>query len=313
MDLLPVAYLVLTFVGVGALTLLAGLLLLRRWPQVRAERLQGPEAVAVSPPSILRWDEGAPASWWQRLLERFARVARPKDAAKVSKLRQRLAWAGYHNPRSVQIFVGSKVACAVLFGYSFVYGIVFTQQAPPLWMSLGLALLSYFLPDLWLRNRIKARQLAIVHALPDMLDLLLVCVEAGMGFDAAVARIVEQPGAERNQLLQEMQRMQLEVRAGRPREDALHALGDRTGVHEVKSVVAAFIQTHRLGASIGQTLRVHAETARVDRRHRAEERGYLAPLKMIFPTVAFLMPAFFLVAMAPALLGVLQMLKTIGR
>jgi tight adherence protein C len=311
MDLSPLAYLVLAFVVVGAMTFLAGLGLLRWWPQVRAERLQG-TTTAPSPPSILRWEEAGP-SWWQRVLARFGKPVVPKDAVKVTRLRQRLVWAGFDNPRGVQIFVGSKVASAVVLGYGFAYGIVVTQYAPPLWVSLGLALLSYFLPDFWLRNRIKKRQLAILHALPDVLDLLMVCVEAGMGFDAAVARIVEQPGAERSPFLRELHRMQLEVRAGRPREDALHGLGDRTGVHEVKSVVAAFIQTHRLGASIGKTLRVHAETARVDRRHRAEERGYLAPLKMIFPTVVFLMPAFFLVAMAPALLGVLQALRTIGK
>jgi tight adherence protein C len=303
---------VLAFVVVGAMTFLAGLGLLRWWPQVRAQRLQG-ATTAPSSPSILRWDEGIGPSWWQRVLERCGKSVVPKDAAKVSRLRQRLTWAGYHNPRGVQIFVGSKVVSAVVFGYGFAYGIVVTQYAPPLWVSLVLACSSYFLPDVWLGNRIKARQLAILHALPDVLDLLMVCVEAGMGFDAAVARIVEQPGAERNPLLRELNRMQLEVRAGRPREDALHAVGDRTGVREVRSVVAAFIQTHRLGASIGKTLRVHAETARVDRRHRAEERGYLAPLKMIFPTVVFLMPAFFLVAMAPALLGVLQALRTIGK
>ena len=101
--------------------------------------------------------------------------------------------------------------------------------------------------------------------------------------------------------------MHLEVRAGRPREEALRALGERSASEEVRSMVSAFIQSDRLGTPLGKTLRVHAESARVQRRHRAEE-AHLAPLKMIFPTVLFLMPAFFLVAMAPSLLRIFQIM-----
>lgn len=107
--------------------------------------------------------------------------------------------------------------------------------------------------------------------------------------------------------------MHLEVRAGRPRAEALRALGERTGVDEIKAMVSAFIQTERLGTPLGKTLRVHADSARLQRRHRAEERAHLAPLKMLFPTVFFLMPAFFLVTLAPSLLGLLRLLKAISR
>ena len=111
---------------------------------------------------------------------------------------------------------------------------------------------------------------------------------------------------------EELHRMHLEIRAGRPREDALRDLGDRTGVEEVRRLVTAFIQADRLGTPLGKTLRVHAETARVERRHRAEARAYLAPLKMIFPTAIFLLPAFMLVAMAPSLLSLLKLFQTMG-
>jgi tight adherence protein C len=106
-------------------------------------------------------------------------------------------------------------------------------------------------------------------------------------------------------------RMHLEVRAGRPREEALRSLGERCGIQEVRSMVSAFVQSDRLGTPLGKTLRVHAESARVQRRHRAEERASLAPLKMIFPTVLFLMPAFFLVAMAPSLLGLIKSFRSL--
>ena len=133
-----------------------------------------------------------------------------------------------------------------------------------------------------------------------------------MGFDAAVARVAEQPETRHRPLYAELMRMHLEVRAGRPRPEALRALGGRTGVEEVKSMVGAFIQTEKLGTPLGKTLRVHADSARVQRRHRAEELAHLAPLKMLFPTVFFLMPAFFLVTLAPSVLGLLKLFKAIG-
>jgi tight adherence protein C len=126
-----------------------------------------------------------------------------------------------------------------------------------------------------------------------------------------VARVAERSEVRESPLHQEMMRMHLEVRAGRPREEALRGLGERTGVEEVKALVGAFIQTERLGTSLGKTLRIHAESARVQRRLRAEERAQLAPLKMLFPTVIFLFPVFFLVTFAPAMLKLLAALKAI--
>jgi tight adherence protein C len=153
----------------------------------------------------------------------------------------------------------------------------------------------------------------MLHALPEVLDLLMVCVEAGMGFDAAVGCVTEQPEARRSPLHQELLRMHLEVRAGRRREEALQAVGERAGVEDLKAVVGAFIQTDRLGTSLGKTLRVHAESARLKRRRRAEERAYLAPLKMVFPTVLFLLPVFFIVVLVPALLRLMETWQKIGR
>jgi tight adherence protein C len=127
-----------------------------------------------------------------------------------------------------------------------------------------------------------------------------------------VARVAEQPEGRNNPLHQEMLRMHLEVRAGRPRTEALRAFGQRTGTDEIKAMVTAFVQTEKLGTPLGKTLRVHADSARVQRRHRAEERAHLAPLKMLFPTVFFLMPSFFLVTMAPSLLGLMKLLKALG-
>ena len=312
----PITVILLTFVIVAGVTVLASMTMLKFWPVLQRGRLATSTADPIEETSILRWSD-RPASGWQRTAERIGRAVGSSEGTAPSKYRERLMWAGFYEPRTVVVFVGTKIGLAVLLGagYFFYSSFVFLRVVPfmqLLAVSLILAVIGFFLPDFFLRNRIKARQKEIIHALPDVLDLLMVCVEAGMGFDAAVARVAEQPETRNRPLYADLMRMHLEVRAGRPRTEALRALGERTGVLEVKTMVGAFIQTEKLGTPLGKTLRVHADSARVQRRHRAEELAHLAPLKMLFPTVFFLMPAFFLVTLAPSLLGLLKILKAIG-
>lgn len=307
----PLAYAAGTFVVVLGVTLVSGLLVLRFWPAVRRERLAATTATGGSD-SILRFGT-EPATGLQRAIEKIGRNVVPKDATRVTRYRVRLAQAGIHDPRGITILWGAKLVCALigLVAYPFFGFLVQRLLSHMLLVSLACFAVGFLLPDFWLYNRIKERQRAILNALPDVLDLLMVCVEAGLGFDSAVARVAEQEELTRSPLHQELMRMHLEVRAGRPREEALRTLGERCGVQEVRSMVSAFIQSDRLGTPLGKTLRVHAESARIQRRHRAEERASLAPLKMIFPTVLFLMPAFFLVAMAPSLLGLIKSFRSL--
>jgi tight adherence protein C len=305
----PTIYALASFGLVVFVTSVVGaILLFFWWSPVQQERIQRP--VAASAATILRWEERSKLGW-RRSLERLGRIFVPRDLGKLSRLRERLSWAGYHDPRALRYFLGAKVGFLILFGSAyFIYGTLVQRvlsHAVPI--SIFAGLLGCFLPDFWLRMRIKARQREVLHALPKILDLLMVCIEAGMGFDAAVARVAERPEVRGSPLHEEMFRMHLEVRAGRPREEALRGLGERTGVEDVKALVGAFIQTERLGTSLGKTLRVHAESARVQRRLRAEERAQLAPLKMLFPTVMFLFPVFFLVTFAPAMLKLLSALN----
>jgi tight adherence protein C len=301
----------ISFLMVAGVTFVAGYLLLQRWPAVDPQRLkaQGPAPRA----SILRWEQEI-ASRWQRIAVRLGRAIGPGDPTRRSQYRRQLIYAGYHDPRVVVIFMGAKVGVALLGLVAYpLYGLLIARILPHILLfSVVLGGLGFFLPDLWLKNRARHRQEAIVHALPDVLDLLMVCVEGGLAFDAAVARIADRPDARRAPLHMELLRMQLEIRAGRPREEALRDLGERTGVEEVKRVVSAFVQADRLGTPLGKTLRIHAEAARVERRHRAEERAYLAPLKMIFPTAVFLLPAFMLIAMAPSVLSMLKVFSALG-
>jgi len=264
--------------------------------------------------SILRWEERA-ARDWQTLVERLGRWLTPRDAGLFARYRKRLISAGFHNPSAVALFLGSKGTIGAALGLSYlVYGAMIQRALPHLLLvSAMLGGLGFFLPDVWLRFRTRQRQRAVMNALPDVLDLLMVCVEAGMGFDAAVARVAEQPGSKAGPLHQELLRMHLEVRAGRPREEAMRALADRLGTEEIRSIVGSFIQTDRLGTPLGKTLRVQAEASRVQRRHRAETRAQMVPLLMLGPTILFLLPSFMLVAMAPSLLRIFQIMSSIGK
>jgi tight adherence protein C len=303
----------LAFVLVGGITFAVGALLFRLLPAIKAERLAAPLAGDSRGDSILRWDEGD-ASGWRSLAERIGRWLTARDATLLGRHRHRLVTAGLHDPRMVTVFLGAKVGIGLLLGLSyFFYGVVVQRALPNLLpVSIMLAGLGFFVPEAWLRLRSRARQRQIQQALPDVLDMLMVCVEAGMGFDAAVARVAER-GAKKSPLHDELLRMHLEIRAGRPREEALRSLADRAASEELRSVVGTFIQTDRLGTPLGKTLRVQAEASRVQRRHRAETKAQIAPLLMLIPTILFLMPSFMLVAAAPSLLRILQILQTIGK
>ena len=303
------------FALVAGVTFAVGTLLLRLLPSIRAERLAAPVAMAgTGHVSILRWEEVA-ARDWHALVERVGRWLTPRDASLFAGYRRRLILAGFHNPSAVAAFLGGKAIIAAAGGLSYFFYGVMAQRALPHLLPLSVMLggLGFFLPDVWLRLRTKQRQSAVTNALPDVLDMLMVCVEAGMGFDAAVARVAEQPGAKAGPLHEELLRMHLEIRAGRPREEALRALADRLGIEELRSIVGSFIQTDRLGTPLGKTLRVQAEASRLQRRHRAEARAQLVPLLMLGPTILFLLPSFMLVAMAPSLLRIFQIMGNIGK
>ncbi len=304
-----------SFVLVAGMTFAVGALLLRLLPALRAERLAAPSAaVATGDLSILRWEDRAARSW-QAVVERVGGWVTPGDMRLVTRYRQRLVLAGFHKPSAVALFLGGKVTVGVALGLCYLGYSMVIQRALPnvLLTSVVLGVLGFVLPDVWLRLRTKQRQKAVTNALPDVLDLLMVCVEAGMGFDAAVARVAEKPGKGGSPLHDELLRMHLEIRAGRPREEAMRALADRLGTEELRSIIGSFIQTDRLGTSLGKTLRVQADASRVQRRHRAETKAQLAPLMMLVPTILFLLPSFMMVAAAPSFLRILQIMGSIGK
>ena len=162
----------------------------------------------------------------------------------------------------------------------------------------------------YLRHRVKSRQKAIIKALPDALDMMVVCVEAGLALNQALLRVSEEIVHLSPLMGEQLSLVNLEIRAGTAREEALRNLGERTGVSDVRSLVTMLIQTDRFGTSIATALRVHADTLRTKRRQRAEEASAKTTIKMIFPLVFFVFPAMFVVILGPALISIV---RTLGR
>ncbi len=217
----------------------------------------------------------------------------------LPRVQQRLLMAGEPAGLSALDFVGLRILAAGV-GALLALWLTLTLQAPlrsVLFFVLAGALTGYIYPNIWLNRRIRRRQEAIRRALPNALDMLTIAVSAGLGFDAAVARVVEKWS---NPLTEEFERMLFEMQLGVPRAEALRHLAERTGVEEITSLVAIIIQAERLGASISDVLQAQAQTMRQRRRQWAEEQARKAPIKMLIPLVLFIFPALFIVILGPA-------------
>jgi len=234
-----------------------------------------------------------------------------------SALAQRLMSAGYRREAAPSIFTGVKVLFAVLLPAAvFLLPIPSLDDAPlvkSLFSYLALAAIGLYGPDLWLYQSAKARKLRITNGFPDALDLLVVCIEAGLGLDAAIFRTGVELAIAHPDLCEELHLVSLELRAGLPRSQALTNLGWRADIPEVKSLVALLIQTDRFGTSVGTALRVHSDSMRTARTQRAEEMAGKLPVKLLFPLMFFIFPSIFIVILGPAIIqGIRVLLPTLG-
>ena len=225
---------------------------------------------------------------------------RSMDAADIKLKFLRAGLKGRNVPT---VFWGTKVLLAVVLPMSFILaGLVFFKPMNPPHMLLGAALLAglgLFLPDLWLYFRTSGRKERLAKGFPDALDLLVVCVEAGMGLDAAISRVGEEIGLSHLELGYELNLLNLELRAGKSRQRALRNLGERTDLDDVESLVTTLIQTDRFGTSVAQALRVFSDSFRTARYQRAEEIAAKIATKLIFPMVLFIFPALFVAILGP--------------
>jgi tight adherence protein C len=175
-------------------------------------------------------------------------------------------------------------------------------------IAVFVALLGYYLPDIWLRQKTDRRKEKILNALPDALDLLVVCVEAGMGLDSAIARVAKDSQDSSPELSDELHFMTLELRAGKSRRDALKNLALRTNLDEVKSLVTLMIETEKFGTSMAEALRVYSDSYRIQRQQRAEEVAAKLPVKLLIPLGLCIFPALFVVILGPAFISIYRAL-----
>ena len=237
------------------------------------------------------------------MVQQFERVL-PKSQAEISVVRQRLIRAGYRTDLAVTLFRAAKVIVPlVLCILAFTTGAGNYSPFFVYLLSLGLG---YLLPDFWLGNRIAARQARIRRGLPDVLDLLVICIEAGLSLDQSVSRTAEELSIAQPAICDELGIVVLEQRAGCPRADAWRHFAERTSVDSVRNLVSVLVQSEKFGTSIAKTLRVHSDTLRTQRRQKVEEQAAKTTVKLVFPLVFFIFPSLFLVTLGPAAITVME-------
>jgi tight adherence protein C len=272
----------------------------------RLEKIRTSEGAAVeSGPSIV--DEPLPPFW--RAVSVVGWVL--PNLAQSENLQWDLAQAGYRRPGVTGLFVAFKVMLAVLlWGASFIVGLHYhVKQDQLIIMSIACAAIGFYIPNIWLARMSSKRQEEIRLALPDALDLMVICVEAGQGLNAALVTVSREMLAHAPRLSEEMRLISSEIRAGLARAAALRNFASRAGVEEARALCAVLIQSDRLGTSIAQALRVHAQSMRTRRRQRAEENARKTAVKLLFPLVFCIFPALLVVILAPA---VIQIVRTLS-
>lgn len=246
-----------------------------------------------------------------RLLTAIGALTAGSNEKSLTKL---LTTAGYRGPNALYVFVGFRTIVSI--GPALAYLVPRISRGEPLWRTLFLALLIWALGHMvcmfLLRSRARNRVFMVQSALPDSLDLMVVCLEAGLGLTATIARVGEERSAMNDPLGEEFSQVSRELRDGRSREEALRALGERNGVGDLTALIGLIIQADKLGASMAKTLRSHADVLRVKRRQRAEEAARKLPIKILFPLAFFILPALFIVVIGPSILRIGDLISIIS-
>jgi len=234
----------------------------------------------------------------------------PKTEGETSALRNKLANAGFRSESAVSVYLGLRFACFILLSLIGVaiflpkYGLTLTAMKPiAAFVGVG-----FYLPVLILWYLRSKRQEAIFLSLPDALDLLVVCVESGLGLDAAMRKVCDEMKDHAKVICEEFSLANFQLQMGRPRREVLHDLGVRTGVDDVRSLAAILIQADRFGSSIAQALRVQSDSMRTRRKQLAEEKAAKTAVQLIFPLVLFIFPGIFVVLVGPAAISIMNVM-----
>ena len=233
----------------------------------------------------------------------------PAKSERRSQTQLRLLQAGFRRPEAVAALSASKVVVgAILLGLVYFTGF---YKSNPILLLLLAVVAGYLLPDIWLTRAVRARQQTLRLALPDALDLLVICIEAGLGLDQAMLYISRELRIAHPELCEEFDLVNAEMHVGKTRLDSLRSLSTRTGVDDIQALVATLIQTDRFGTSIANSLRIHSDALRTKRRQRAEEMAAKTTVKLVFPLVFFIFPALFVVIMGPAVITMIHTLANL--
>jgi tight adherence protein C len=248
---------------------------------------------------------------WQRVLAEIGSLRQVK-ATEIRRYRETITAAGFKK-EAIYAFLGAKLLLTALLPACYLIFFALPRGAMANRVTLVMALLcaiaGYLLPTVWLRRRAANRKTTIFHALPDVLDLLTVCVEAGISLDAALIKTTENFQQKNCPLISELNTVILEIRAGRERSEALKGLAERTAVDDVRSLVAMLIQTEKFGTSLGKTLRTFSDSLRIKRRQIAEEQAAKTAVKMLFPLTFCVFPALLVVMLVPAFFQIYAMFQ----
>ncbi|HLI30545.1 MAG TPA: type II secretion system F family protein [Terriglobia bacterium] len=229
--------------------------------------------------------------------------ASPQEARRTEKV---LVRAGFRRPEALKALRGLKLIFPiVLLAIALASGI---YRINPIFMVGGSLMAGFVLPELWLTRRVRVRQQRIQRGLPDVLDLLVICVEGGLGLDQAVLRVSRELARVHRDLSEELQLVNFEVRVGKTRAEALRSFANRTGVDDVQALASILVQADRFGTSVAQSLRIYSDTLRTKRRQRAEELAAKTSVKMIPVLVLFIFPSLFVVVLGPAVITLMHQL-----
>jgi tight adherence protein C len=307
-----IALLVLLFVAVAAVAF--GLVATFGERQEMRERLAGSGSAAgqgdATNPGALRVHDARGA--WVALVTAIEKAGIPLVDTKDANIRSRLIAAGYNQEHAPRVY--SLVRLVLVIALPLVtYGLMWAAGSSPSLTKLYFigafaALMGLYVPNVWVRARADRRQRDIINGFPDALDLMLVCVEAGLGLEAAFSRVGMEMTRSHPLLAEQLGSVVLELRAGRSQEDALRRMADRAGADEIRAFATLLIQSHKLGSSIAQTLRTYASEMRERRRMRAEEKAHRLPVLLSIPLVACMLPVMIGVLMLPAVIRTIRVI-----
>jgi tight adherence protein C len=240
------------------------------------------------------------------MVQQFQRIL-PRTQAEVSVMQQRLIRAGYRSDSAPNILYGAKVLVPLTL--CLLVMLTGASSYSPFIIYATALGLGFLMPDFWLGRKISKRQARIRLGLPDVLDLLVICMEAGQSLDQATARTTQELSRAQPEICDELGVVVLEQRAGRPRADAWRHFAERTAVTSVRNLVSVLVQAEQFGTSVAKTLRVHGDTLRTQRRQQVEEQAAKTTVKLVFPLVLFIFPSIFLVAIGPAAIVIIESFK----